>query len=469
MIRTRAIYSLLFLAIFLPGLSACDCGPAGPACAYVGRAAVVFIGTVEFTDHDPSQGLRQSTHVRFKVEEAFKGVPADVRAIWIDPGSFTSCYAEYQIGERLLVFAYGGRTMPPDASMMSVVPGQSEPKPVPPEMNQRTLVYSAPECSGTRLADARDHGVGLDIEYLRQFRAGTATPSVRGRVTEDSGFGIFDRDPLPGLSGAAVSLTGSGIARSTVTDQDGYYVFSNTPAGTYMVTPTLRFYVAPRGTREVEVATPGCGAADFDMTGSASVTGTLLDSAARPARNVRVEILRLNRYGKPIFYAEKNVVANNEGQYRFTELPKGEFQIGVNLFNAPDPKTPYKPTRWSADDSSSIHLSPGEHGRVSPFRLPPRLAVRKVVAEVRWSDGRPASGVTVWGDVGDRAAAGGETNAKGIAHFQVLEGLQYKVEATIWVGPRGHREVARSGAMDVTPEKAPIRLKLVLSKRSQYF
>jgi hypothetical protein len=467
MMLSTAIRVLSFLAVSLPPLSACDCGPAGPACAYVGRAAVVFIGTVEFTDHDPSLGVRQSTHVGFKVEEGFKGVPSDVRTIWIDPGSFTSCYAEYHVGERLLVFAYGGRTMPQDASMMSVVPGQLKPKPVPPGMNQgaQTLVYSAPECSGTRLADAHDRGLDLDIDYLRQFGAGAATLSVRGRVTEDSGFGIFGLDPLPGLSGAAVSLTGSGIARSTITDQDGYYVFPNTPAGTYMVTPTLRFYVAPRGTREVEVAVAGCGAADFDMIGSGSVTGTLLDSRGSPAAKVRTEILRLNRDGKPIFYAEKDVVTNDEGQYRFTELPKGDFQVGVNLFRPPDPETPYKPTKWSVADS--VHLSPGEHRQVSPIRLPPRLAVRKVVAEVRWPDGRFASGVTVWGDVENQPAASGETDANGIADFEVLEGLHYLVEAKIWVGPQDHREVARSGVIDLTPGDAPIHLKLVLSERSQ--
>jgi hypothetical protein len=54
---------------------------------------------VKFTDHDPTMGLRQRTFVRFAIEEAFKGLPAGTRDIWIEPGSFTSCYAEYNIGE----------------------------------------------------------------------------------------------------------------------------------------------------------------------------------------------------------------------------------------------------------------------------------------------------------------------------------------------------------------------------------
>ena len=202
------------------------------------------------------------------------------------------------------------------------------------------------------------------------------------------------------------------------------------------------------------------------MIGSGSVTGTLLDSRGRPAGKIRVEILRLSPDGKPIFYAQKETVTNNRGEYRFTELPKGDFQIGVNLFNAPDSETPYKPTKWSAGDSSSLHLLPGEHARVSQFNLPPPSRVRKVVAEVHWPDGRPASGVTVSGYLGDKPAALGETGANGIAHFDVLEGLHYATEAKIWVGPQEQREVARSGETALTPRDAPFRLKFVLSKRS---
>jgi hypothetical protein len=91
------------------------------------------------------------------------------------------------------------------------------------------------------------------------------------------------------------------------------------------------------------------------------------------------------------------------------------------------------------------------------------------VAEVHWPDGSPASGVTVWGEVGERPAASGETDAEGIARFEVLEGLHYVAEAKVWVGPQEWREVARSGGIELTPGNAPIRLKFVLSKRSQYY
>jgi len=469
--RKTGLGAIVLLSIFPLRLSACDCGPAGPACAYVGRASVAFVGTVTFTDHDPTMGLRQRTFVRFHIEEVFKGVSSDVPDVWVDPGSFTSCYAEYHVGERLLVFGYGGLAMPPDTAAMSVVPGQVKPKPLPEVLHSKmpTLVYLAPECSGTRQLDPRDRRIGLDLEYLRQFKAGTAGTSVRGRVTEDSRFGIFGVDPIPGLGGARVVLTGNGIRRSTATDDDGYYAISGVAPGSYAVQASLRHYSSPWLERDVMVPAMGCGAADFDMIGSSSIEGTLVDSAQRPAVNVRVEILRLNGNGNPIYYAQKETTTDQAGNYRLDQLPKGDFQIGVNLFRPPDPKTPYLPTRWSSQGSSVVRLSPGEDRHLSVLRLPPPSTVREVETQVLWPDGRPAEGVTVWGGVGDHAATSSDTDASGIARLKVLEGVHYAIEAKVWIGSGEEREVARSGASELTPGTVPIHLKLVLAKRTKQY
>jgi hypothetical protein len=439
----------------------------------VGRAAAVFVGKVVFTDHDPSLGFGQRTFVRFAVEEAFKGLPPETHEVWVNPGSFASCYAEYPVGERLLVFAYAGRGMPVDASTMSIAPGQLKRKPLPDVINPTNppVVYSAPECSGTREIRGADRRLTADLEYLRRYKAGSAMPLVRGRIVEDASFGIFDP---PGLEGVRMTLTGRGFNRSVRTDADGYYVFDDVPVGTYVITPSLKPYVSlwdvTGEVRKIEVPRNGCGAADFDMTAPGVIEGTLLDNSSRPAASVRVEVLRLDKQGRPIYYAEKKVHTDLSGRFRFVELPSGDFQVGVNLFEAPDPKTPYAPTKWSENARPSVHLSPGERKQIPPFRLPARLAVKKIEAEVRWPDGRPAKGVTVWGDVGeDRAATSGETDANGFTQIEVLEGISYTIEAKVWVGSEGQKEVARSGAMELTPGSGAIHLKLVLSQRTKEY
>jgi hypothetical protein len=467
--RARLLSALVTILGFSPAnISACSCRGPAPACAYVSRAAVVFIGKVAFTDHDPARGIRQQTFVRFAVEEAFKGLSPDVREVWIDPGSFTSCYAEYSIGQRLLVFAYGGaRMMPPDTPMMSVISGQSKPKPLPAGVNptERPVVYLAPECSGTSEIGANGQALA-DIDYLRRYRAGNASPLARGRVVEDEDFGIFW--PLPGLRGVTLTLTGNGITRSTPTDADGYYVFNDVPAGNYIIRPSLKPYVAEGRARRIEIPTVGCGVADFNMKAPGVIEGILLDASGQVAANVPVEVLRLDAEGKPIYYAQKEEKTSWNGRYRFEGLPSGSFQIGVNLFNAPDTKMPYAATHWTEHGRSSIHLVAGERKRITSFQLPRPAAVRSFQAEVHWPDGRRASSVMVWATVGDdRAAASGETDANGVKRFDVLEGITYVIEAKIWIGSEGEREVARSGAVELTPGSGPIHRKFILSKRTK--
>jgi 5-hydroxyisourate hydrolase-like protein (transthyretin family) len=199
------------------------------------------------------------------------------------------------------------------------------------------------------------------------------------------------------------------------------------------------------------------------------IEGSILDSSDKPAGNIRVEVLRLNGTGKPIYYAQKETMTDRDGRYRLSELPSGDFQVGINLFRPPDPKAPYIPTRWSIDNRSSIHLMPGEHKLISVIRLPPPSPVHKIEVEVRWPDGRPAEGVMVWGEVGDHAATSGKTEANGRAKLDVLEGVAYSVEAKILVGTGAEREVARSGATDLTPGREPIHLQLVLSRHSKEY
>jgi hypothetical protein len=138
--RGLLLVVLTLMLFFSCAAIACECGRPGPACAYVGQAKAVFVGKVDFTDDDGSGTYLQKTLVRFNVEESFKGLSSDIRYVWIDPGSFTSCYAEYHIGERYLVFAYGGGVMPPDTATMSFgTNGPVKKKPLPPGIDPQNL------------------------------------------------------------------------------------------------------------------------------------------------------------------------------------------------------------------------------------------------------------------------------------------------------------------------------------------
>lgn len=460
---------ILMLVFNCPAIG-CECGRPGPACAYVGRAKAVFVGKVDFTDDDGSGTFLQKTSVRFEVEESFKGLASDMRYVWIDPGSFTSCYAEYHIGERYLVFAYGGGVMPPDTATMSIgAKGRPKKKPLPPGIDPKNppMVYSSAECTGTRQITAENERFVLpEIEYLRKFKAGTALPMVTGRVTQDDDFGIFDP---PGLAGAKVMITGKNVQRSLETDIDGRYVFEGVAPGSYTVSSAMAAYRPTRNAVKVEVAGVGCGFADFDMIGTGVIEGKLLDHDGRPASGVKLKILRLGPDLKPIFYGFKESRSDAQGKYRFEKLPSGDFEIGVNLSSAPDLETPFPPTKWSDDGQSRIHLNPGQHQQVTTLKLPTPSQVRVFPVEVRWPDGRAAADVDVWAEVGDNVGAHGQTDANGRTRLDLLEGVTYSVEAKIWVKDDGRKEVARSGAIQLTPGPETNQLNLQLNRRTKVY
>lgn len=211
----------------------------------------------------------------------------------------------------------------------------------------------------------------------------------------------------------------------------------------------------------------GCGYAYFDMIGTGSVEGQLLDWQGDPARHVQLNLLRLGIDGKPIIYGWKRTESDSQGRYRFESLPRGDFAVGVALHDPPDVNTPYPPTKWSEDGSDAVHLEAGEHKRVSSFRLPAPLARRTVSVTVHWPDGRPAEGAYVSAEVDDTGSASGTTNRHGAVQLDLLEGIAYSLNALLFPNTIGHPQppgsrprVAKSKAQPLPMGQAQIDLQI---------
>jgi len=458
----RRIVAVVLL-IFFSGASvlfACSCGRPAPACVYARNAKVIFLGKVTFTNEDHSGTFLQQTLVRFQVEEAFKGLSADAREVWIDPGSFTSCYAEYDVGERHLVFGYEGAIMPPDTATITVAPkDQTKTKPLPPGFDPKNppMVYSAPECSGTRLITQETEKLyAADFAYLRQFKNGTAVPSVLGHVAEDEHFGFS----AWGFAGVPVAMVGDAGERKTQTNAEGNYSFENTQPGSYVVRSWQTAYEPWPPSARVTVPADGCGYVAFDMTGTGSIAGQLLDREGRPARNIQINIVRLGKDGKPVMFGYKRTQSNAQGMYRFEKLPHGDFEVGVAIADPPDRETPYPPTKWSENERNTIYVGAGENKHIASFQLPARLAARKITVTVHWPDGRPVAGADVFANVDNSATAKGKTNKMGIAHLDLLERTAYSVHAYAPRIPTEPTRVIKSENKPVAADQRQIDLQV---------
>jgi hypothetical protein len=163
----------LFLLVAIGHSFCCWCVPDSTS-NHVEAASIAFVGKAVFSDDDGSRKFTQKTLVRFEVEEAYKGLE-NVHEVWLDPGSFTSCYQTFHVGDRYLVFANDRGNLPLDTLSITVVPDnrKSKHKSVPPgfDLNNPPKVYWAPECVGTRrILPETEKEPGEEIDYLRKYK-----------------------------------------------------------------------------------------------------------------------------------------------------------------------------------------------------------------------------------------------------------------------------------------------------------
>jgi Carboxypeptidase regulatory-like domain len=427
MISTRRFgHVLVFLLVLLAASPSfpCDCGAPSPACAYIAHAAVVFVGTPVYTNEDHSGTFNQQTLYRFHVEEIFKGLPEGTTEVWVDPGSFTSCYAEYELGLKLLVFASKGQFSFSDSTAMTVVTPRRNSKPLPPGFNPKMPVYYAPECNGTRGADL----AGKEIAWLRLWEQGRTLTEFRGTVRDDFGF------PLKEVT---VTAKGNQGTVTATTDNDGKWSINGVRAGTYLLSAELPGYRVGWNP-EYDVPENACAYANLTLQGSGAISGTIVGSDHRPLGNVELQLGRFVGKGEYDF-AGSPTRSSKTGAFSFGELPAGDYVVGVNLFGWPEMRVPYERTYMpgvhTLKEAKVLHLEPGQKISSLRMRMTPALPSRTIRVRVTWPDGRSVGkGVQVSADVGEhRSFELANTNSNGVATLKCLAAEQYKVTAWRWM------------------------------------
>ncbi len=296
-----------------------------PACAYV-AADAIFVGRVSFTNDDRSGTFLQATLVRFDVEEIFKGISAGTKHVWVDPGSFTSCYEKYHLGERYLIVAQRRSHLPSNFAAMTLAPGKANDKAFPPGIDpaRPPIIYWAPECSGSRSADRSPH-IDMDYAMLRAYRAGQPLPRAFGRVYLDPFRGWPELNG-PALPGARVTLTGNGRMLRTTTRADGTFALRDAPAGVYNVVAELPPFVPAQRRAVLIIPETGCGSVDFALRTTTELHGVVLDHDGRPAARIPVEVDVVSA-GHEKFPAALSAETDAEGKFAVVGIPDAEVRL----------------------------------------------------------------------------------------------------------------------------------------------
>jgi hypothetical protein len=371
--------------------------------------------------------LRSATLVRFDVQEPFKGIAPGVQQIWVDPGSSLSCYQEYRLGERYLIFAVSKRQTPNDtAAMTGMRDGEDVVKSHPSRFDPRSLsrIYYASQCGGSRPADYPS--IDRDLAMLRAYGAGAALPRVLGHVHLFPFYG-WPLTTGPMLKGARVIIDSGTTTLRATTDGAGDFSLGDAPAGDYNAWAELPPYrMGPQVILHVPPA--GCGYADIQIMTNTSLRGIVLDHRGRPAAKIPVAVLPKD---KRLTQAMRlGTETDAIGQFAIVGIPDLDLYLSAGS-DHPTTRMPYRRIHYQLPDVTSVLLlDQAERRKAMVLWLEPPLEKTTVTVSVVQKSGRPAANVGVFAfDADDVIAEHARTGANGIAELSCLRGLEYNLKA----------------------------------------
>jgi uncharacterized protein (DUF2141 family) len=274
----------------------------------------------------------------------------------------------------------------------------------------------------------------------RQFKTGTGR--IRGRV--------MSADTGAGLRRVQVRISGSDVPmKSTLTDGQGSFEFSELPAGRYALSASKPGYVNVQygQTRPFESGRPieladrqTLERIDIVMPRGSVIVGRIADEFGEPLADAMVMPYRQSWVGgRPrLAPAGRPAQTNDLGQYRIYGLPPGDYYVSASIRNAEtlpivemaanagvgasSPGSGYAPTFFpgtaSPADAQKITVAAGQEASADFALLPVRLA--RITGLVVSSEGKPVENALVNAvpsrglEAGPLMAGSGRTNKEGL-------------------------------------------------------
>jgi hypothetical protein len=355
---------LIVLLLASPIANACTCAGAGSPCQDFGTAAAVFAGTVTSERISERPKNRAATDVdwvprgvKFSVEQAYSGVTGTEIEVFTGRGG-GDCGYPFAIGQRYLVYAY--------------------------RYNDK-LTTSI--CTGTKLFKNATE----DLAFL-----GTLS-SARPGITIFGGINHEGKKDEPLSSEILITIEGESQRKEVRPDSQGRYRVSGLPAGKYKVTlhlpDTLTTY---QNEEEVTVTDRGCAAVGWYVTDNGRVTGKVVNADGEPVARILVGLVEPNADPK-----ENHVKldrTDDEGNFKFSAVPRGRYLIAVNYTRFPEPNDPtnaYPPSFYPGvidkEQAQAITVGLGEKLNDLVVRVPSKRASSVVKVNVVWADGSPVA------------------------------------------------------------------------------
>lgn len=446
---------------FLQAAFGCTCGPLSwaPACQLVSLAPVVFLGTVRSVEQDPASGDPSAAVYRFSVERRYRGLPADMDTVTVDPDNHTSCQTRYLPGKQYLLFAEPWRNGP---------------------TGPEVLISGG--CSGSRLVTtARD-----DLVFLEAYVRGRTRARVFGKTLQwVNSFRRAQAEEQSPLAGARITLQSVRETRVQVSAADGAYAFEDVPPGVYRLTAQRSSFVAAREPHTITVAPGGCVEQLLELHTRNELAGVVVDHRGNPRPGTSVQLLHRNPAGTWFGTGKMVGYSDRGGRFRFENLPAGDYLLGCEIWgDQPDWSSPlptvYYPGVALRAQGAVIPLGPEERVTELTLRLPKPHTPRTITVTVVWPDGWApgnhllqvsANGQLIkntGGRLPGRRAS--PRQAENVVTFEGYQEREYRISARYWVDDLGgpvphHRQrVAEAEEVAVPRGAGRVAVRLVLGR-----
>lgn len=410
---------IFILVLFIVGLCgvdarACSCAEGSAPCQEYWRVDAVFAGTVVGSSKiDVDDGYKHTMRViRMTVEQPIRGMTTaevDVMTGW----GGGDCGYGFKMGERYLVYAHRGK----DNRLSTSI------------------------CTRTRpIADAAD-----DFAFIR----GLPTASQQGVI-----FGIVGKRNHHWKEGekwykpvakAELTVEGETAQYQGQSDEEGKFRVSNVLPGKYVVKLKLppgfirnslqKDLGATTVENEVEVAAYGCAESWFILEADTRVRGRVVDANGNAVAKLPLNMRGTQQQNINTF---EYATTDAEGNFEFTTVAPGDYLLGFRIMETsqaaqlPYPRT-YYPGVPSKALAKTISVKEGESLPRLDLQMPAPLSQYTVHGVVVWSDGRSATGASIYVNLieeGDMTAFWSiPTDDAGKFTLKLVKGLQYKLSA----------------------------------------
>lgn len=335
--------------------AACSCRGAGSRpCATYWEATAVFAGLVTGVGesrvrHSGSESTAPFYYrlARLTVVESFRGDTG--RTVEVLTGrSGHDCGYDFAVGRRYFVYAEPGR--------------------------ENRLYTSV--CAGTKPLEE----AGADLSFIRGLADAPDEAAIYGNVRysgRDFKDGSWRGDPASGLE---VRVEGGGVRRVALTDAEGAFAVEGLPPGSYSVTPV--YPERARGhvdTTPFKLRAQQCRELGYLPWWDGRLAGRVLDGEGAPGPSIRVYLIspELDLSVRANLRHNMWEMTRDDGHFEFTNVPRGRYQLVVNLTGEADdnvfgyPRTFYPGVEERAG-AGVIELRGGEWVTGLDFRLPRR-------------------------------------------------------------------------------------------------